>query len=92
MLVSTVPFKNTDPQLQSIADKVYAGERITKEEGLLLFEKGDLAFVGSLANHVREKLHGDKVFFNRNFHIEPTNVCVFSCNFCSYSRLYSHRE
>ncbi len=80
------------PELQHIAEKVFAVERITDEEGLLLFEKGSLPFLGSLANHVREKLHGDKTYFNRNFHIEPTNVCVFSCNFCSYSRLYAHRE
>lgn len=78
--------------LKLIAAKVYAGERITPEDGLLLFEKGSLGFVGALANHVREKLHGDKTYFNRNFHIEPTNVCVFSCKFCSYSRLYAHRE
>ena len=37
-------------------------------------------------------MHGDKTYFNRNFHIEPTNVCVFACKFCSYSRLYAHRE
>lgn len=78
--------------LKRIADKVFNSERITDEEGLLLFEKGSLPFLGSLANHVREKLHGDKTYFNRNFHIEPTNVCVFSCNFCSYSRLYANRE
>jgi aminodeoxyfutalosine synthase len=92
VLVPSAPFKNADPELQSIANKVYAGERLSKEDGLLLFEKADLAFIGTLANHVREKLHGDKVYFNRNFHIEPTNVCVFSCNFCAYSRLYAHRE
>ena len=78
--------------LKQIAEKVKAGKRITDEEGLLLFEKASLAFVGSLANYIREKLHGNKTFFNRNFHIEPTNVCVFSCNFCSYSRLYAHRD
>lgn len=78
--------------LQLIADKVKKGQRITDEECMLLFEKGSLGFVGSLANYIKEKLHGDKVFFNRNFHIEPTNVCVFSCNFCSYSRLYAKRE
>jgi aminodeoxyfutalosine synthase len=92
VLVQTAPFKNADPELQLIADKVYAGERLSKEDGLLLFEKADLSFVGTLANHVREKMHGGKVYFNRNFHIEPTNVCVFSCNFCAYSRLYAHRE
>lgn len=73
-------------------DKIYAGERISDEEGLLLFEKASLPFLGSLANHIREKKHGDITYFNRNFHIEPTNVCVFTCNFCSYSRLYAKRE
>lgn len=92
VLMQTAPFKNADPGLQKIADKVYADQRLSREDGLLLFEKADLSFVGALANHVREKLHGDNVYFNRNFHIEPTNVCVFTCNFCSYSRLYAHRE
>jgi len=69
-----------------------AKERITDADALLLFEKGSLSFVGALANHVRERMHGDKTYFNRNFHIEPTNVCVFTCAFCSYSRLYAHRE
>lgn len=80
------------PELKIIAEKVNAGQRITDEECLYLFEKASLGFVGSLANAIKEKWHGDKVFFNRNFHIEPTNVCVFSCNFCSYSRLYAKRE
>jgi aminodeoxyfutalosine synthase len=78
--------------LKQIAEKVSRIERITDEDCLLLFEKASLGFVGSLANSVRERLHGDKTFFNRNFHIEPTNVCVFTCNFCSYSRLYAHRD
>jgi aminodeoxyfutalosine synthase len=78
--------------LRNISLKVFDNERITDEEALILFEKGSLPFLGSLANYIREKLHGDKTYFNRNFHIEPTNVCVFSCNFCSYSRLYAHRE
>ena len=78
--------------LQQIAEKVKTGQRITDEEGLLLFEKASLGLVGSLANEIRIRKNGDKVFFNRNFHIEPTNVCVFSCNFCAYSRLYANRE
>jgi aminodeoxyfutalosine synthase len=81
-----------DKALQSIAEKIYNNQRITENEGLLLFEKADLPFVGALANYVRERMHGDTTYFNRNFHIEPTNVCVFSCNFCSYSRLYAKRE
>jgi aminodeoxyfutalosine synthase len=81
-----------DKDLKVIAEKVKTGKRITDEEGIILFERGSLAFVGALANFIREKLHGDKTYFNRNFHIEPTNVCVFSCKFCSYSQLYAHKE
>ena len=81
-----------DPELSKIASKVYNNERINDEECLMLFEKGSLGFVGSLANFIREKKHGNNTYFNRNFHIEPTNVCVFSCKFCSYSRLYSKKE
>ncbi len=82
----------TDTQLQHIAQKVKDGTRVTEDECLALFNKGSLSFVGALANFIREKLHGNKTYFNRNFHIEPTNVCVFSCKFCSYSRLYAHKE
>ncbi len=81
-----------DQPLRRIGEKIIAKERITPDEGLLLFEKGSLPFLGALANHVRERLHGNKTYFNRNFHIEPTNVCVFTCNFCAYSRVYAHRD
>ncbi|HTB52280.1 MAG TPA: aminofutalosine synthase MqnE [Ferruginibacter sp.] len=81
-----------DKNLKGIAEKVKLGKRITDEEGIILFERGSLSFVGALANFIREKLHGDITYFNRNFHIEPTNVCVFSCKFCSYSQLYAHKE
>jgi aminodeoxyfutalosine synthase len=87
-----ISFKELGTELQQIADKVYSGERISEQDALRLFEEAPMPFVGSLANYVREKLHGNRVYFNRNFHIEPTNVCVFSCNFCSYSQLYAHRE
>jgi aminodeoxyfutalosine synthase len=81
-----------DKQLQQIGEKILSNDRITPEDGLRLFEKGSLSWLGALANFVREKRHGNKTYFNRNFHIEPTNVCVFSCKFCSYSRLYAHKE
>ena len=80
------------PELKDIAKKVLHHERISFDEGVLLFEKGELGYLGVLANYMREYKHGDKTYFNRNFHIEPTNVCVFTCRFCSYSRLYKHRE
>ncbi|MCA6461853.1 MAG: aminofutalosine synthase MqnE [Chitinophagaceae bacterium] len=81
-----------DIELKSIGNKILQGERLNENEGLVLFEKGSLSFLGMLANHVREKKHGDRTYFNRNFHIEPTNVCVFNCAFCSYSRGYANRE
>lgn len=81
-----------DADLRRIANKVLKQERLTQEDGVTLFEKGDIGYLGALANHVREQKHGNKTYFNRNFHIEPTNVCVFTCKFCSYSRLYKNRE
>jgi aminodeoxyfutalosine synthase len=80
------------PNLRDIAKKVADRQRISFEEGVYLYEHGELGFLGALANHVRERLHGDKVFFNRNFHVEPTNICVFDCKFCSYSRLLKQKE
>ncbi len=91
-LDSILSNSNIDSRLLRIAEKVQQSQRLTEEEGVLLFEIGELPFVGSLAAHVAARLHGDKVYFNRNFHIEPTNVCVFTCNFCAYSRQYKHRD
>jgi aminodeoxyfutalosine synthase len=81
-----------DSRLQQIGNKVIQNERLSFDEGVYLFEKASLPYVGALANWKRESLHGDKTYFNKNFHIEPTNVCVFSCKFCSYSKLYAHKE
>lgn len=87
-----IPALKEGKEFETITHKIIAGERINSEEGLLLFEKASLGLVATLSNYIREKKHGDKTYFNRNFHIEPTNVCVFSCAFCSYSRLYAHRD
>jgi aminodeoxyfutalosine synthase len=81
-----------DSTLQKIGNKVIQNERILFDEGVYLFENASLPYVGALANWKRESLHGNKTYFNKNFHIEPTNVCVFSCKFCSYSKLYAHKE
>jgi aminodeoxyfutalosine synthase len=79
------------PEVISIREKVVAGIRITDEDALVLFEKAPLSFLGMLADLVRSRKSGNKTFFNRNFHIEPTNVCIYTCKFCSYSRLIKHR-
>lgn len=81
-----------DSKTKSIAEKVENRIRISPEEGLFLFENADLGILGVMANYIREREHGHKTYFNKNFHIEPTNVCVFSCKFCSYSKLYAKRE
>jgi aminodeoxyfutalosine synthase len=81
-----------DLTLKAIGQKILQSERISFEDGVALFEKSSLPYVGALANWKRNELHGDLTYFNRNFHIEPTNVCVFSCKFCSYSKLYAHKE
>lgn len=78
--------------LKKIGEKILNKERISFDDGVFLFEQGSLSYLGALANWVRESKHGDKTYFNRNFHIEPTNLCVFSCKFCAYSKLYAHRE
>ncbi len=78
--------------LKDIAEKIINNKRLSQEEGILLFEKGELGYLGALSNYVATNLHNNKVYFNRNFHIEPTNVCIFTCNFCSYSRQYKHKD
>jgi aminodeoxyfutalosine synthase len=90
--IQVIIHSEKDSQLQNIGNKVIHNERISFDEGVYLFEKASLPYVGALANWKRESLHGNKTYFNKNFHIEPTNVCVFSCKFCSYSKLYAHKE
>jgi len=81
----------TDTTLQQIADKVFSSTRITPDEGIYLYDHAPVGYLGYLANHIREARHGDRTYFNRNFHIEPTNVCLYTCSFCSYSRLIKKR-
>lgn len=76
----------TDKDLKQIADKVSGNQRITAEEGLLLYKKADLALLGLLAGIIRRKHNGNNAFFNHNFHIEPTNICIYNCRFCSYHK------
>lgn len=84
--------KDLSPELLAIAEKVGREERISFDDGVYLYKYAELGYLGVLANYIREKRHGNRTFFNRNFHIEPTNVCVYSCNFCSYSRLIKNKE
>ncbi len=78
--------KIEDARLRPIAEKVVAGQRLSFEDGLALYRSSDLLSLGYLANHVREKLHGNVTYFNVNRHINPTNVCVASCKLCAFGR------
>jgi len=89
-----------DSELMLIANKIKDNIRITPEDGLLLYKRADLALIGLLAGTVRRKGNGNFAYFNHNFHIEPTNKCIYNCRFCSYHKPegdpesweYSHEE
>lgn len=78
--------------VKSVSEIILDGKRISIEEGLIMYEQAPLGLLGALANFIREKRFGNKTFFNRNFHIEPTNKCVFDCKFCSYARNFQPAE
>lgn len=90
--LQTILSSTINDELKKIATKVFAGERINVNEGIYLYEHAELGYLGVLAEFVKEKKSGNKVFFNRNFHVEPTNICVYTCSFCAYSRLIKNRE
>jgi aminodeoxyfutalosine synthase len=82
----TAPLQITDARLEPIAQKVLAGERLSADDGLALYQSHDLLAVGWLANHVREQRHGNITYYNVNRHINPTNVCVAHCRLCAFGR------
>lgn len=82
------PFPITDSRLEPVAAKVSAGERLSGEDALILFETSDILALGAMANEANRRINGDRVFFSANQHINPTNVCVLrhNCVFCSFAR------
>src|SRR5260370_16012749 len=80
------PISITDIRLKRIADKVLDGERLSMDDGIVLYRSPDLLAVGWLANYVREKRHGNITYYNVNRHINPTNVCVAHCKLCAFGR------
>ena len=86
-----MPLTSSDrSRFDEIARKVRDHTPLAADDGVFLYRYPDLLAVASLANEVRERLHGDDTFFNINFHINPTNVCVADCKFCSFARLEPH--
>ena len=84
--LSLLRLTGISPGLLDIAEKVLSGERISIEEGIILFEQGELPYLSIVADAVCRHHNGNQVYFNRNFHIEPTNICINHCAFCSYRR------
>ena len=70
--------------MQAIREKVEAGQRLSFEDGLALEESNDLFALGAMANLVRERYNGNFGYYNVNTHINPTNVCVYKCDFCAF--------
>ena len=79
-------FQTDDARLKPIADKVVAQQRLDADDALALYRSRDILAVGWMANHVRERMHGDRTYFNVNRHINPTNVCVAACRLCAFGR------
>src|SRR5512140_1693256 len=75
-----------DPGLKGVYEKVAAGTRLSREDGLALFQSADLLGVGALAQIVRERLHGNKAFYIYNQHLNYSNICVNGCKFCAFGR------
>jgi aminodeoxyfutalosine synthase len=79
-------FQTDDARLDPIHKKVLEGERLSADDALALYRSKDILSLGWLANHVRERMHGDRAYFNVNRHINPTNVCVAYCRLCAFGR------
>lgn len=86
MLLSLLKNRKLSVFVEKIAEKIENQQRITDEEALLLFENVDLSVLGIMADFANQRINGNRVYYNRNFHIEPTNICIYNCAFCSYVR------
>jgi len=85
-ILEVLQLSNISSELQHISQNIVDGKRISTEEALVLYEQAELGFLGTLANFARFNKNGNKVYFNKNIHIEPTNICIHNCTFCSYSK------
>lgn len=83
-MIKTLEIK--DPALFPIAEKIEKGERLTLEDGLLLYKSPDLLSIGQMADAVNRRFNGDDVYFIENMYINPTNICEANCAFCGFKR------
>lgn len=87
--MTLVAHRLLDPLLGPVRDKVLAGERLAFEDGLALIRTRDIFTLGELANHVRQRRHGRRAYYNINRHINYSNYCVLRCKFCAFYRPYA---
>jgi len=92
MLNVNIDISKIELSIKDIVNKIIEEKRITNQETLLILEKAPNSLLFLLANAKRERLNNNNTFFNKNIHIEPTNICVFDCKFCSYSRLLKEKS
>tara|TARA_B100000900_G_scaffold84253_1_gene68135 strand:- start:9571 stop:10689 length:1119 start_codon:yes stop_codon:yes gene_type:complete len=92
MLNTNINLKLIDYRYRKIVSNIISKKRISENEAILLLEEAPLSLLGTLANSIREEKNKNYTYFNKNIHIEPTNICVFDCKFCSYSRLLKKRK
>ena len=76
---------NLTPAQKQLVKKITGGRRLTIDEGILLYDF-DLSILGVLANYINQQKNNNRVYYNKNIHIEPTNICIYDCKFCSYHR------
>ncbi|MFH0866544.1 MAG: CofH family radical SAM protein [Bacteroidota bacterium] len=86
MIKEIIRLSSSEKMIKEISEKIFSSERISPEEGIILFNKADLSLLAVLADHVRKIKNGNNVYYIRNLHVEPSNICIYKCRFCSYSR------
>ena len=92
MLNTNIDIKSINNRYKKIVSNIINKKRISENEAILLLDNAPLSLLGSLANSIRQEKNKNYTYFNKNIHIEPTNICVFDCKFCSYSRLLKKRN
>ena len=85
-LLEMIDLSTSDTKLNEISEKIINNERLTFDDGVYLFESNDFYSLGKMANYAKNKISGNKVYFVLNRHINPTNICVLSCNFCDFAK------
>lgn len=83
---------NIKPEIKDIINKIDSGERISQSEAVFLYHNSDLGLLGTVANNIKEKQHGKNVYFNKNLHLELSNICINKCTFCAFANIEVNKQ